>query len=189
DFVHPSGSSETLNSEIVSMYNSYINTGDLMASATGTGTGDIATAYLQFVPFERGTNDTQLLDPTSTRGPNTNSRIMCLTCHRAHASAFSSIARWDFDAVLLADSHPAPGDGGLAGNDVHHSYYSRNIPLEFGSDQGPFCEKCHGLSLGVLEEGSVQIFEQDFDFEPEPGLQQHQPIIDPLLQDPFTRQP
>ena len=106
DFVHPIGSTGTLTTDMVSMYNSYINTGDLVANSPGTG--DIATAYLQFVPFERETSDQQQLDPTSTEGPNTNSKIMCLTCHRAHASAFRSIGRWDLDAVLLANSIPGP---------------------------------------------------------------------------------
>ncbi|MDW7771682.1 MAG: hypothetical protein SCH71_02225 [Desulfobulbaceae bacterium] len=184
DFVHPSGSSETLISETVSMYNSYINTGDLAASITGSGTGSIDTAYLQFVPFERGISDPQFLDPVSRRGPNTNSRIMCLTCHRAHASAFSSAGRWDFDAVLLAESHPGQGDGGVAGNDVHHSYYGRNISAEFGPDQGPFCEKCHGFGLDILTDIQEPILEQDFDIQPEVDTMQFQ-RVDPLLQDPF----
>lgn len=186
NFSHPSGSSGTLSTEIVSMYNTYINTGDLIENTTGTG--NIATAYLQFVPFERGTNNPQLLDPTSRKGPDTNARIMCLTCHRAHASAFKSSGRWDFDAVLLAESHPAPGDGGLAGNDVLHSYYGRNIPIEFGPDQGPFCQKCHGFSLGVLatETDQGQIVEPVSEPRPDPGLQQLK-RIDPLLQYPFNR--
>lgn len=184
NFEHPSGSSVTLSNEIVSMYNSYISTGDLTANTTGTG--DSATAYLQFVPFERGTNDPQLLNPTSTKGPDTNSRIMCLTCHRAHASAFSSIGRWDFDAALLAESHPGPGDGGVSGNDVLHSYYGRNISVEFGPEQGPFCEKCHGLSLGLLETEPEQNIESSPDPFSDPELLQHR-RIDPLLQFPFKR--
>lgn len=190
NFSHPSGSSGTLGNEMVSMYNTYINTGDL--TENGTGTGDIANAYLQFVPFERGTNDQQLLDPTSKKGPNTSARIMCLTCHRAHASAFKSIGRWDFDAVLLAESHPGPGDGGLAGNDILYSYYGRNIPIEFGPGQGPFCEKCHGLGLEALETGQEMGQEQDLLLEPgttplpDQGLRQLK-RIDPLLQDPFHR--
>jgi hypothetical protein len=187
NFVHPSGSSETFSSEMVAMYNTYINTGDL--AENGTGTGDSTTAYLQFVPFERGITDPQLLDPTSRKGPNTNSRIMCLTCHRAHASAFKAIGRWDFDASLLADSHPGPGDGGLSGNDVQHSYYGRNIPVEFGSDQGQFCQKCHGFNLleaGQEEEGEELILEPGPDPLSDPGLRKHR-RIDPLLQNPFNR--
>jgi hypothetical protein len=153
-FSHPSGSRGMLSGEIASTYNSYIRTGEL--------TGVPATAYLQFVPFERGVGDPLRLDPTSRRGPNTSSRIMCLTCHRAHASAFTSIGRWDLDAALLAESHPRPGDGGASGNDVHYSYYGRNIAVEFGAEQGPFCEKCHGIILDpLLEEDPDQFQGQD----------------------------
>jgi predicted CXXCH cytochrome family protein len=183
DFVHPIGSDVTL-TNVFSMYNSYINTGDLVANTTGTG--DIATAYLQFVPFERGTNDQQLLNPVSTEGPNATSKIMCLTCHRAHASAFRSIGRWDFDAVLLADSHPGPGDGGSSGDDVLSSYYGRNISSEFGPLQGPFCEKCHGLSLEGMPESSAQTLKPGSEPLPEPDSLQPQ-IMDPLLQDTVKR--
>jgi hypothetical protein len=121
----------------VSRYNSYVKTGDL--------SGQRATAYLQFVPFERGSGDRSLLDPTGTAGPDGNSRIVCLTCHRAHASAFRAAGRWDLDAGLLANSHPALGDGGVSGNDVSYSYYGRDIVAEFGSSQKNFCDKCHAF--------------------------------------------
>lgn len=134
-FKHPAGDNERLVGGIVGQYNTYVRTGDL----SGTG----ATAYLQFVPFEWGTADPTRLEPNSTQGPNATANVMCLTCHRAHASAFRAAGRWDFDAALLADSHPAAGDAGAAANDPLYSYYGRDIVAEFGSGQKPFCEKCH----------------------------------------------
>jgi hypothetical protein len=135
NFEHPAGTQEKLASDIIARYNAYVRSGDL--------TGSAVTAYLQFVPFERGVNDVQLLDPTSTRGPDASANVMCLTCHRAHASAFPYAGRWDFSANLLSDSHPALGDGGASASDVLNSYYGRSISLEFGPDQGSFCGKCH----------------------------------------------
>jgi len=135
---HPSGSGELLDSEIINTYNSYRNSGDF--------SGVTASAYLQFVPFERGTSNMQMLDPNSTAGPDSNSNVMCLSCHRAHASAFGNAGRWDFTATLLVDSHPAVGDIGATASDVYYSYYGRNIATEFGSGQGQFCEKCHGTA-------------------------------------------
>ena len=132
-FEHPVN--ETLDGDIIASYNSYVKTGDM--------SGSIATSILQFVPIERGTTSTALLDPTSTNGPDNNTNISCFTCHRAHASAFRSSGRWDFDAPLLIDSHPALGDSGATASDVSNSYYGRNIPVEFGANQGQFCEKCH----------------------------------------------
>lgn len=138
-FEHPAGDNELLDQDIVDMYNSYLSSGDF--------SGSVATSYSQFVPFERGTTNKQFLDPNSTQGPDANSNVMCLSCHRAHASAFSNAGRWDFTASLLVDSHPANGDIGASPNDVLYSYYGRNIVTEFGGNQGSLCEKCHGADL------------------------------------------
>lgn len=135
-FEHPVGGNDPLSSAIIANYNSYLKTGDLSGTA--------ATAYLQFVPFERGVSSPAFLDPNSTSGPDSSSRISCLTCHRAHASAFRNAGRWDFDAALLINSHPSLGDSGVSGSDVTNSYYGRNIASDFGMTQGQFCEKCHG---------------------------------------------
>lgn len=87
--------------------------------------GTQTTAYLADVPFE---------DPTaavnSTQGPQGASRVMCLTCHRAHASSAPSAGRWDFNVALLED------DGA-----VSQSYA---IPNPYNSPaQGTLCTKCH----------------------------------------------
>ena len=78
-------------------------------------------------------------------GPNFTSNIMCLTCHRAHASAFPFAGRWDFTAERIIDSHPALGDSGATGMDVLYSYYGRDMTMEFGIDQRNLCEKCHDV--------------------------------------------
>jgi len=137
-FTHPVSANETLSGEIIANYNSYVKSGDLSGSA--------ATAYLQFVPFERGTSFPALLDPTDTGGPGGNAALSCLTCHRAHASAFRSAGRWDFTAALLVDSHPALGDSGVTAGDVNNSYYGRSIAHDFGAGQRQFCEKCHAAA-------------------------------------------
>lgn len=134
-FEHPSGNDEHLETEMVENYNRYVKTGDLSGSA--------ATSYLALVPFERGATNASMLDPTSTQGPDNSSNVMCLTCHRAHASAFRAIGRWDFYAELIAESHPAEGDAGVTNNDVFYSYYGKDIVAEFGLEQKAFCEKCH----------------------------------------------
>lgn len=136
-FKHAAGNNKNLEANMIIQYNTYISTGDL--------SGVSATAYLQFVPFERNTTDTSLLDPNSTLGPDGNSNVMCLSCHRAHASAFRAMGRWDFDATLLIDSHPMIGDGGVSGLDPLYSYYGRDISTDFGPGQQTFCEKCHSV--------------------------------------------
>jgi len=116
-------------------YNIYVKTGDL--------TGTRATAYLALVPFERGTSAPTNTNPSSTQGPDPNSNVMCLSCHRAHASAFPNAGRWDFEAALLADSHPQDGDAGASGGDRLNSYYGRDVVSVFGDGQRSLCNKCH----------------------------------------------
>jgi len=133
---HPAGMGAKLNGDIAKNYNSYVKTGNL--------NGSQGSAYLALVPFETGISDTMFLDPSSSSGPGPgNANVMCLTCHRAHASAFQNIGRWDFEVAFIADSHPQFGDGGASGNDVANSYYGRNMTAEFGETQRQLCNKCH----------------------------------------------
>lgn len=134
---HPSGNNAKLSRNIISNYNSYIKTADI--------TGAQGTAYIALVPFELGATDKSLLDPSSTSGPEAigKANVMCLTCHRAHASAFPYIGRWDFKVTFISDSHPKAGDGGVSGNDVLNSYYGRNMVAQFGPYQRQLCNKCH----------------------------------------------
>ena len=135
--MHPSGNHAVLSGDIILNYNSYVKTGDF--------SGTQATSYLALVPFESGTANASSLDPTSTSGPEYGANVMCLTCHRAHASAFQDSGRWDFSATFIADSHPKLSDGGATGNDVWNSYYGRNMDSEFGLYQRQLCNKCHVL--------------------------------------------
>jgi hypothetical protein len=65
---------------------------------------------------------------------------MCLSCHRAHASAFPDIGKWYFeDTLMLTDSHPKLTDTGATAADVANMYYGRVITAE----QRSFCNKCH----------------------------------------------
>ena len=133
---HPAGKGARLNADIAKNYNSYLKTGNLSATK--------ASAYLALVPFELGISDVVFLDPSSSSGPVFgNANVMCLTCHRAHASAFKNIGRWDFATAFIADSHPQFGDGGASGNDVANSYYGRDMAAEFGETQRQLCNKCH----------------------------------------------
>ena len=83
-------------------------------------------AYLAAVPFESGKATV-----TSTEGSPSGSRVMCLSCHRAHASSAPHAGRWDFNVDRL------DGDGQVSG--------SWPIPNPYPHDhaQGPLCIKCH----------------------------------------------
>jgi len=113
---HASG--QTMSGGVMTNYNLYNGTSD----QTG---GAIASAYLAEVPFEDATMTT-----TSTNGVGAGSRVMCLTCHRAHATSAPDAGRWDFNVTLLDE------DG--------HESESYPIPNPFDDpNQRSLCNKCH----------------------------------------------
>jgi hypothetical protein len=132
---HPSGRHAVLGSAIAANYNAYVRSGIM--------TGSPAAAYLALVPFEVGTTDASALDPSGTAGPDGRARVMCLTCHRAHASAFEHAGRWDFSTTFLRDSHPQAGDTGVTGADATNAYYGRSLASQWGPYQRSLCNKCH----------------------------------------------
>jgi hypothetical protein len=135
---HPASNAATLAGiqNLANNYNIYVKTGDT--------NGTSATAYEPIVSFERQITDPTLLDPTTTEGPDGNSNVMCLSCHRAHASAFPNAGRWDFETEFpTSDYHPKDSDTGAVAGDALAAYYGRDVESEFGSAQRSFCNKCH----------------------------------------------
>ncbi|GAB4341906.1 MAG: cytochrome c [Candidatus Abyssubacteria bacterium] len=121
--VHPTD--ENIGSKLAGNYNAYVTTGNM--------TGSQGTAYLPLVPFEDVGATT-----TSTAGPTATSKVMCLTCHRAHASPYPDAGRWDFAATFLEESHSALGVGAT---EPYLAYYDAN-PLDM-TNQRSLCNKCH----------------------------------------------
>ena len=133
---HPAANTATLGQgNIFQNYNAYVSTGDL------SNTSD--NSYDQFVPFERQVESTADLDETSTQGPDASSNVMCLSCHRAHVSAFPNSGRWDFEEEFLVDSHPKDTDGGAVAGDELASYYGSVIATRYNPEQRSLCNKCH----------------------------------------------
>lgn len=113
---HPSGS--TVGGSIAATYSIYNGTDDQSG-------GTPATSYLAAVPFEDAAVTT-----SSTAAPGAGSRVMCTTCHRAHAMSAPDSGRWEFAVTFLHE------DGVESG--------SYKIPDPYGSDnQRSLCNKCH----------------------------------------------
>jgi len=87
--------------------------------------GSIRTAYIPEIPFESPDASVE-----SRSGPENLGRVMCLSCHRAHASSAPGGLRWDFNVSLLDD------DGFVSGSYAIPSPYP-------GPEQGTLCRKCH----------------------------------------------
>ena len=68
---------------------------------------------------------------------------MCLTCHRAHASAFNNIGRWNFDSELLEEGYPSDQNLVDMGAVANADYYGRDVGIDFGLYQRSLCNNCH----------------------------------------------
>lgn len=137
NYVHPTG---VALGDVAATYDAYVSSDDL------TG-GNHMTSYMGLVPFEDVDADFAALDSTNYEyGPEANDRVMCATCHRAHASAFPDAGRWDFTETFLADSHPVLTDGNATADDVANKYY--NYDASFVQNQRSLCNKCHIKDFG-----------------------------------------
>lgn len=151
---------------IAARYNNYIATGNL--------TGNAQTSYTSMVPYEEGLvmNSTSYPD-LATRAVNDgsqkggpmyyasggNERVMCVTCHRAHASAWPMILRWNAEyGQYLTVQGVYPGiDSSIPGAQygennlgylqiqVKRSFYDRPSSL-YAAYQSSLCSKCHNTS-------------------------------------------
>lgn len=151
--VHPAGNFAKLTAAIVTNYNSYVSSGIM----TNT---DPVKAYSTLAPFELGSNDYATLKPlaintdTADQSAKTTSNVMCLSCHRAHASAFESMTRYSLvnEFMTIADTaNAAIYDPSTTENKVNYGlnvaeqtagYYGRPATA-FGPYARNYCNKCH----------------------------------------------
>jgi hypothetical protein len=151
-FLHPASSDSKLGATILGNYNAYV--------ASGNFTNTVATAYTSLVPFEEGTKDRAALaahaviDGSQTAGADANSNVMCLSCHRAHATGWDSMTRWNNKAEFLtiAGAYPGTGLAGEAGYgqynqgktqaEIQATFYDRPA-TSFATYQRSLCNKCH----------------------------------------------
>ena len=142
---HPAANEEVLDSFIVSNYNVWVKTGDL--------SGTVATAWNSLVPFEEGTADYAILKGKAAdlSGPESGTEnVMCLSCHRAHASGFDSMLRWSmaYEFITQGDAAGVPSWTGAAvargktATEQEAAYYGRTA-ASFAPYQRGLCNKCH----------------------------------------------
>jgi len=147
---HPAGSgSGGMPPDMRTYYDRYIKSGDL--------TGAEESAYLSLVPFEVGTSNAPLLKSivtsTPTKGPSSldgTPAVMCLSCHRAHASGWDKALRWNNTVTAIVHEGKYAQEGqpfqpfgqGRSEAEALHAYY--DIPASsFATEQTPLCYKCH----------------------------------------------
>jgi len=128
NFRHPAGADARLGSALAANYNRY-------DFRTGVLDADGSAAYSSLVPFEMNTEVRADLRAAilSAAGPSAagTESVACVTCHRAHASAFPDMGRWRFDSVMLWDGYPSP------------IWYYDRTQYYFAAYQRSLCNKCH----------------------------------------------
>jgi hypothetical protein len=151
--VHPAGNGGKFRQTQADIYNSYKSSGDL----TGTNT------YTSLVPFESQVTDLGQLASAATNAGNTTvaaagvfvaqanvSNVMCLSCHRAHATGWDNAARWNIASTFITT---AAASGALLGNadydqgrtaaETRAANYGRDNGNGFAPFQRSVCNKCH----------------------------------------------
>lgn len=147
-YVHPTD--QSLGSDIANVYNAYVKSGDL--------TGSSATSYTSLVPFAENTGDLTTLkahaknDNSYRNGPSSSDKVMCLTCHRAHATGFPEMLRWSMEGEFIIYNSQYPGTDttptvpqfarGRLGAETQAAYYDRPV-TQFATYQRALCNKCH----------------------------------------------
>jgi predicted CXXCH cytochrome family protein len=151
---HPQG--QNVSSTIISNYNTYVKSGDL--------TGSSATSFLSLVPFEENlaVNPANLAalqsratNAATSAGPVAGAQVMCLSCHRAHASAFPEMTRWNNEGEFMVLNGAYPGTDatvtearavqfarGKTVAETAAGYYNKPVTA-FATYQRVLCNKCH----------------------------------------------
>ena len=152
NYVHPTD--QALGTTIAGLYNSYVKSGDL--------TGTVASSFSSLAPFTTASGDYTVLGGLTAPGnapggPTANDQVNCMSCHRAHASGFAEMLRFDNgyefmvkNGQYIGSDNPAVGTTGRGPlqsrgrtiADWQASYYDRPA-TQFATYQRVFCNKCH----------------------------------------------
>lgn len=149
NYVHPVDTQLLGNADI---YNSYVKSGDL--------TGTSANSYNSLVPFAKGSSVTTYAG-LRTISSNTNAvlngpvggdHVTCLSCHRAHASGFPEMLRWNMEGEFMTYNGQYPGTDttptvpqfsrGRLGAEMLAAYYDQPA-TKWATYQRVLCNKCH----------------------------------------------
>jgi len=154
---HAAGNSAKLSADIAANYNSYLSSGIL------TNTNP-AAAFSTITPFEVGSNDYTTLKMYAVTSDSyadqrmpaagVTNNVMCLSCHRAHASGFDNALRFSYrsEFLTIADSSSnAVYDSSTTENSNNRGYnvvqqknaYNGRPATVLGPFQRSYCEKCH----------------------------------------------
>jgi predicted CXXCH cytochrome family protein len=134
---------QTLGQTYATNYNNYVKSGDM----SGTFGGSTPGPYTSLVPFAEDATLTVLTghaknDNTQLGGPGTSDQVMCLSCHRAHASGWKHALRWNNETSFIVSNAVYPAEMGRTAPETQAAYYDRPASV-FAAYQRSLCNKCH----------------------------------------------
>jgi cytochrome c553 len=149
NYVHPVD--QNLGTTIKGNYDAYVKSGDM------TGTND--TAYTSLVPFAKDGASNSYANlasftsgTTADDGPASTDQVMCMSCHRAHASGWEYMLRWNMEGEFMTYNGYYPGTDttptvpqfhrGRTSTETQKAYYDRPV-TKFANYQRVLCNKCH----------------------------------------------
>jgi predicted CXXCH cytochrome family protein len=147
NYVHPVD--DSLTSAIANNYNAYVKSGDL--------TGTSANSFTSLVAFIENTGATATLQSHASNtnaylnGPGSSDKVSCLSCHRAHATGFPEMLRFNMEGEFMVYNSLWPGTDngtpaqfarGKTAAETQAAYYDRPV-TQFASYQRVLCNKCH----------------------------------------------
>ena len=146
---HTHPTNQGFSSTIRNTYNAYVGSG-----MTGNPNFDTIVPYAN----DNVTTLVQLQTDANnpSRDASTSSRVMCLSCHRAHASGFRHMTRWQNDTEFIAVESTFPGIDAtnIASQEKYAmgrtqaetaAAYNRTATAAwmYASYQRSLCNKCH----------------------------------------------
>jgi predicted CXXCH cytochrome family protein len=143
-----------LGTTVAANYNSYVGSGNMSGSA--------ATSFDTLVPFQMdNTTDFATLaakavnNGSVSTGPASSDKVMCLSCHRAHASGWDYMLRTNVEGnEFIAVDGVWPGTDSAStianqakyaqGRTVAETTKAYNdVTMHYASYQRVLCNKCH----------------------------------------------
>jgi len=140
NYVHPVD--QGLGSTIMGLYNSYVKSGDM--------SGTSANSFNSLAPFSSNTGDYTVLaglaqnNDSQLGGPASTDQVNCMSCHRAHATGFPEMLRWNMENEFMVKNsvYQVSERGRTTAGEQAAGYYDRPV-TQFASYQRVFCNKCH----------------------------------------------
>jgi hypothetical protein len=139
--VHPVDTG--LGATIATNYKNYVKSGEMITGG--------ANGFTSLVPFAENQGDYAVLATHASNnnsvltGPGDSDQVNCMSCHRAHASGFPDMLRWNMENEFMVKNsiYQTTERGRTTTQEAEAGYYDRPATPTFATYQRVLCNKCH----------------------------------------------